>query len=507
MDKKRIIIIGAGISGLTAGIYALDNNFEVQIFEKHFIAGGQCTGWDRQNLFIDGCAHWIVGTNPTDPLNKVWKHIGAFDENTKIHPTEYFKKFDVNGEIVTLYADLEKLENELLRVSSEDKRLIKSFIRGIKTYRKIKIPLRKPIDHMNLFELTAYGISMLPVVPYLLNYMHISSYDYAEKFKSPILKEVFHRLIEGEYNVHSLFYIMQALSKDDAGMVEGGSRLLANNVKNTFLSKGGILHLSKEVDHILIENNIAKGVVLKNGDIINADYVVSSTDAYHTMNVLLQGKYEDKYYDDRFKDLENNPLQQCLQLSYKVSKDMNPYPKMMNIKINPIKIVDLTIDDISIRNHAFDKVLYPKDCVLTVLMKVNDSVYDYFKSLDRKTYLSVKQEIGNKIKNEIQKYYHIDDKDISLIDVTTPLTYERYTNAYKGSYMSFITTKKVKGLMRKGVVKKLKNFVLSGQWIMPPGGLPIAVFTGKHAIERICKMERKPFVELDFAKISKKELA
>ena len=34
MDKKRIIIIGAGISGLTAGIYALDNNFEVQIFES-----------------------------------------------------------------------------------------------------------------------------------------------------------------------------------------------------------------------------------------------------------------------------------------------------------------------------------------------------------------------------------------------------------------------------------------------------------------------------------------
>ena len=44
MDKKKIIIIGAGISGMTAGIYALLNDFDVEIYEKHTIPGGQCTG-------------------------------------------------------------------------------------------------------------------------------------------------------------------------------------------------------------------------------------------------------------------------------------------------------------------------------------------------------------------------------------------------------------------------------------------------------------------------------
>ena len=46
-------------------------------------------------------------------------------------------------------------------------------------------------------------------------------------------------------------------------------------------------------------------------------------------------------------------------------------------------------------------------------------------------------------------------------------------------------------------VVNLDNFVLSGQWIMAPGGLPIAIFTGKHAICRICKSEKKKFIELD----------
>ena len=64
--------------------------------------------------------------------------------------------------------------------------------------------------------------------------------------------------------------------------------------------------------------------------------------------------------------------------------------------------------------------------------------------------------------------------------------------------MSFLSTNKAKGLMRKGLIKGLDNFVLAGQWLMPPGGLPIALFMGKHAIIRICKMDKKKFVNLDY---------
>jgi hypothetical protein len=38
---------------------------------------------------------------------------------------------------------------------------------------------------------------------------------------------------------------------------------------------------------------------------------------------------------------------------------------------------------------------------------------------------------------------------------------------------------------------------MAGQWLMPPGGLPIALFTGKHAIYRICKMDKKEFINLE----------
>lgn len=498
--KKKIIIIGAGISGMTAGIYALDNGYDVTIYEKHNIPGGQCTGWYRKGVFIDGCAHWIVGTNPTSDLYPLWRHIGAFDLNSTIYDTEYFCKYDIDGEIVTFYADDEKLKEELIRVAPEDKKQIKRFINGIRAYKHIKVPVKKPIDLMNLFELISYGCSMLPVALHFAMYKHITVEDYLLKFKSPIIREVFHRFFGSNYNIHSMAYVMQALAKKDAGVVEGGSIQVAKNVAKTFIEKGGVILYNQNVDHILIENNVAKGIVLDNGDVIHSDYVIASTDANHTMKQLLQDKYADEYYETRFNNREDYPLSTGLLISYKVDKILYNQPKMISFKINLINYEGMIIDELKIRNHSFDASLNKIEgtSTITILINTPDFLYDNLSKLSKEEYNKKKEILGEQIRQEVIKYLNLDSNIISLVDVATPLTYERYTNAYRGSYMSFITTDKSKGLMRKGLIKGLDNFVMAGQWIMPPGGLPIALFTGKHAVIRLCKMDNKNFLDLDY---------
>ena len=69
---KKIVIIGGGVSGLTAGILAQKNGFESIILEKHHTMGGECTGWDRQGYHIDGCIHWLVGTKEGTPIRRLW---------------------------------------------------------------------------------------------------------------------------------------------------------------------------------------------------------------------------------------------------------------------------------------------------------------------------------------------------------------------------------------------------------------------------------------------------
>jgi phytoene dehydrogenase-like protein len=79
---------------------------------------------------------------------------------------------------------------------------------------------------------------------------------------------------------------------------------------------------------------------------------------------------------------------------------------------------------------------------------------------------------------------------IEFLDITTPVTYERYCGAYKGSYMSFMLTPGTAFKIIKGRIKGLKNCFAAGQWLQPPGGLPGAAATAKFAVQRICKRER-----------------
>ena len=76
---KKIVIVGGGISGLTSGIFAQKYGFESIVLEKNSVAGGECTGWDRQGSYIDGCIHWLTGTKKNTELYDLWCEVGALD--------------------------------------------------------------------------------------------------------------------------------------------------------------------------------------------------------------------------------------------------------------------------------------------------------------------------------------------------------------------------------------------------------------------------------------------
>lgn len=54
---KKVIIIGAGLAGLSSGIYLKKEGYDVTIYEKNNYAGGFVTTWIRKNAIIDGCMH------------------------------------------------------------------------------------------------------------------------------------------------------------------------------------------------------------------------------------------------------------------------------------------------------------------------------------------------------------------------------------------------------------------------------------------------------------------
>ncbi|RME34100.1 MAG: NAD(P)/FAD-dependent oxidoreductase [Thermoflexia bacterium] len=75
--KRSVIIIGAGVAGLSAGRYAQMYGYQSHIFEMHTLPGGLCTSWQRKGYTIDGCIHWLVGSSPSSPLYPLWEEVGA----------------------------------------------------------------------------------------------------------------------------------------------------------------------------------------------------------------------------------------------------------------------------------------------------------------------------------------------------------------------------------------------------------------------------------------------
>ena len=74
---------------------------------------------------------------------------------------------------------------------------------------------------------------------------------------------------------------------------------------------------------------------------------------------------------------------------------------------------------------------------------------------------------------------------IAVWDVATPLTYERYLGSYKGSWMTLV--KKGQGNARyPGKPESIQNLYFAGQRLNSPGGLPVALTTGRTAAQHLC---------------------
>src|SRR5450759_2939278 len=103
MKDKSLIIIGAGIAGLSAGCYALMNGYQAQIFEMHNLPGGLCTAWKRNGYTVDGCIHWLMGTSPGSGFYQLWSELGVMRSRRMIAHDEFLRVVEPNGKALIFY--------------------------------------------------------------------------------------------------------------------------------------------------------------------------------------------------------------------------------------------------------------------------------------------------------------------------------------------------------------------------------------------------------------------
>jgi len=285
---KNVIVVGAGLSGLTAGIYALQSGFNVTIYESHTIPGGASTSWSRKGYFFEGGLHWLTGSSPKTSLNRLWREVGALDNQVQIYNRDPFLTFDYNGQTAYLYRNIEKLRQHFIEISPDDEKEINSLCRDLKKFAKISMPITD-IKNVKVKKKSSVPISMLfnllPALPRMSFYSNQTVNEYSKRFKSPLLQLLLESIVGTDYNATALMFTLGTLAAGDGGYPEGGSLSMANRMAKRFEALGGTIQYGKPVSKVSVQNGIANGVII-NGEYIKADAVIVTQDTLVAIDSL-----------------------------------------------------------------------------------------------------------------------------------------------------------------------------------------------------------------------------
>lgn len=485
---KKVAIIGGGVSGMTAGILLQKAGFDTEIFEKHAVPGGQCTGWKRDGYMIDNCVHWLTGSKPGTSLYDLWVETGVLDNG--VYEKDRFYSATLDGQVITLWRDKEKTRNELLKLSPEDADEINKMMDYVTMSECMTVPVDKPMDAMNIIDYIKLGMSMKDMRKVMKEYGNITIEDFANRFQHPLIRYAIRGYMPDNYLAYAFIVSYATVTGGNGDVPIGGSLSMALRMADKYKKSGGKLHLGAPVSKVVINGKMADGITLEDGTNVDADYVICSCDMDHTFHKLLPEEYMPKALRNQFEDRKNYPVNSSFQVAFGVEGEFTDFIGTMLFMCDDIAVAEQTFVEMSVMSYSYEPSFAPKGClILQTNFMQNENDYEYWKKLynDKDAYNTKKMEIANEaLKRLVTAFPALTDK-VKILDVWTPVTYNRYCNSYKGAYMGFVETKNSKKVTIPGVIKGLDNVFLAGQWLMSPGGLPVAAATGKYAAWRIKK--------------------
>lgn len=495
--QKSIIIIGAGMGGLAAGIYGQINGFKTQIFEMHTKPGGQCTSWKRKGYSFDVCIHHFFGCRPDSSVYQMWHELGAMPREL-ININECTSVASSDGKIFIDYYDLKKLKENLLRLSPEDSKTIEKYIKAIKIFSNTKVD--DAISSGSIWKM----ISIFPLIFPIRKWIKMNMRIFAEQFNDPFLKKAFALLIYANPDAPLFFHLMRHAGgmNGDIQWPAGGAIEFARSIENRYLDLRGEINYSSRVEKILIENNKAVGIKLQDGSEHKADIIISNADARKTIFDLLEGKYINETVHSYCAPLKDNtPF--AVDVFLGVNRDLSREPSSLVILLEePLNIANYIYDTIEVQLYGFDNRMAPAGKG-TIKVELPAS-YNYWKQLyndDREKYNQEKRKIAEHIIDILDKYYHGIKKQVEVIDVCTLMTWERYMGGTQGWFnlpnrkFDFSMREELSDKKFKTTLPGLSDFYFVGVWTTAMGSLAHNAKSGKTIIRRICKLDGKKFKE------------
>lgn len=303
MSKYNVVVIGAGFAGLSAATHLADQGYQVTLLEKNSTPGGRARKFETEGFVFDMGPSWYW---MPDVFETYFSHFGKkpsdYYELLRLDPS-YAVIFGGN-DFVDIPANLWEFRMLLEKMEPGVGPKLDKFLKQAAYKYKVGIQDLVYRPSRSLLEFTSPGLllDMLRMDIFQSMSAHVRKFFKEEKIirlmEFPVLF-----LGETANNIPALYSLMNyADIALGTWYPKGGMHKIIEGMVSLAEEKGVKFHYDAEVDHIEIENGIAKSVRTKSGKVFDADVVIAGADYNHIDRHVLEDKYsnyDDKYWDKR----------------------------------------------------------------------------------------------------------------------------------------------------------------------------------------------------------------
>jgi len=518
-QKFDVIIIGAGVSGLTLGAMLGKIGLSCCIVEKEHQAGGYIAGFKRHNFHFDTAIHWLNQFGETGIAHRTFSFIDPeYPKPKLLNNIQRYKSANFD---ILLQNDIEKVKEDFKANFPNEKKGIDKFFRHAEQLSTISSKLTNFIrshETMTLFEKANYHTHMLPFILPIIKHLKYAGDEGVKKglskyFKGDDIKDVFNSEVD---LLSCLFPIAWAKNKDYFTTPQGGSIKYVNWLVEKNKIYGNEILLRTKVKSITLDGKKATGItaINKNKEIaISAEYIVSASDLPSLYNKLLPSSAISTVTKQKLKNSVmytssftisialDCPAQELGFTEELISLSKNNIPRYEHENSNP-ELSKLSIIAPSVRDIS---ICPTKQGMLTIYMAASMDKYDNWKTkkekngetIRTKEYYKLKKDIAQKLLNRIEREIAPNlKKHILFYETASPYTYNRYTDNYRGTMMG---QRPGKINMQNKVAShytEVENLLIGGQWAELGGGIPIATRSAMNTMLIILRKKNKPTFKL-----------
>ncbi|RSK26388.1 phytoene desaturase [Bacillus sp. HMF5848] len=278
----RVGIVGGGVGGMITGLLLLEKGYDVTIFEKSDRLGGRLRYVEHEGYRIDQGPTIVL---LPDMLRDILQAAGVSIDQYSLQACDplYSIQF-ADGNTFTKRANLDEQLAEIERVFPGQSNGFSRFMKDMEQRFSIGHPafLKKQFIRKSDFWTTKNLKAMLKLKAYQTADQFLKSYFDNEQLRlayslqtlyiggNPYATPAMYNLISYSEHAHGIYY------------VKGGYASLVKVLHDTLEAKGAIIYTKTQVDEVVVEGDVATGVVSDNrlyefdSVILNGDFPIAS---------------------------------------------------------------------------------------------------------------------------------------------------------------------------------------------------------------------------------------